>query len=46
VWLPKVMKNFEENYNVSKKIIITKDILKKEEGVYYIPACMLSFIDI
>ena len=46
VWLQKVMKNFEENYNVSKKIIITKDILKKEEGVYYIPACMLSFIDI
>lgn len=46
VWLPKVMKNFEENYNVSKKIIITKDILKVVENTYYIPACLISIIDI
>ena len=45
VWLPKVMKNFVGNYNVTKKIIITKDILQKEEDVYYIPACILSFIN-
>ncbi|MFK7780680.1 MAG: ATP-binding protein [Candidatus Gracilibacteria bacterium] len=46
VGLPKVMKNFEENYSVIKKIIITKDILKNEDDVYYIPACLLSLINI
>ena len=46
VWLPKVMKNFEENYGICKKVIITKDILKKIENVYYIPVCLFSFIDV
>ena len=46
VWLPTIMKNFEENYWVSKKIIITKDLLKQEKSLYYIPACLLSVIKI
>jgi len=46
VWLPKVMKNFEEKYGVNKKIIITKDLLNIVDDTYYVPACLLSFVEI
>jgi predicted AAA+ superfamily ATPase len=45
--LPVVMKNFSKKYNnINRKLIITKNILKKEEDVYYIPAVVLPFIDL
>jgi hypothetical protein len=40
------MKNFEESYWVVKKIIITKDILRKEDNTYFIPACLLSAVNV
>ena len=45
---PNVMKNFEENYKekIDKKIIFTKDLLKKETNTYYIPACLVGFVKI
>jgi predicted AAA+ superfamily ATPase len=47
IWnIPVVMKNFEENYGVSKKIIITKDILNIQDNVFYIPACLFGFVEI
>jgi len=47
VSVPVVMKNFEERYeNVGKKLIVTKDILKKENDVYFIPAVLLPFVDL
>jgi len=46
VSLPIIMKNFDENYPVNKKIIITKDLLLFKENIYYIPATLLSFINI
>lgn len=46
VWLPVIMKNFEESYWVVKKIIITKDILRKEDNTYFIPACLLSAVNV
>ena len=47
VWLPLAMKNFEKLYGVTKKIIITKNILKKDKyNTYYIPACLFSMIDL
>jgi hypothetical protein len=43
--LPVVMKNFSKKYeNVNRKLIITKDLLKQEDDVYYIPAYVLPFI--
>jgi hypothetical protein len=45
--LPVVMKNFSKKYdNVNRKLIITKDLLKQEGDVYYIPACVLPFINL
>jgi hypothetical protein len=45
--LPVVMKNFSKKYdNVNRKLIITKDLLKQEEDVYYIPAGVLPFINL
>ena len=45
VSVPVIMKNFAERYdNVGKKIIITKDILKKDAEVFFIPAALLPFI--
>jgi len=45
VSVPVIMKNFEERYdNTGKKLIITKDVLKKENDVYFIPAVLLSFM--
>jgi len=40
------MKNFEEKYGVNKKIIITKDLLNIVDDTYYVPACLLSFVEI
>jgi hypothetical protein len=40
------MKNFETNYWQHKKIIISKDYLWFEDDVYYIPACLIWFIDL
>ncbi len=43
--IPKIMKNFTERYkNTKKKIIITKDTLKKTDEFYFIPAVLLPFI--
>lgn len=47
VSVPVIMKNFTERYeNVGQKLIITKDILKKEGNIYFIPAILLSFVDL
>jgi hypothetical protein len=47
VKLPVVMKNFSKKYtNVNRQLIITKDLLKKEDNVYYIPASLLPFINL
>ncbi|PCI24800.1 hypothetical protein COB57_03450 [Candidatus Peregrinibacteria bacterium] len=48
VTLPVAMKNFIQNYkdNVVSPIIITKDICKYENGTYFIPASILSFIEL
>lgn len=44
--VPVIMKNFEKRYeNVGNKLIITKNLLKKERGVYFIPTILLPFID-
>lgn len=45
VWLPIIMKNFNKSYWSNKNIIITKNILKQEDNTYYIPACLLSIIN-
>lgn len=46
VKLSVIMKNFSERYtNVGKKLMITKAVLKKAEEVYFIPACLLPFVD-
>lgn len=45
--VPVIMKNFAERYgNVGKKLIVTKDILKKENGIYFVPASLLPFLDL
>jgi len=45
VSIPLIMKNFAERYDgVGKKLIITRDILKKEGEVYFIPAMLLPFV--
>lgn len=42
-----IMKNFGARYdNVGRKFIITKDILKKESDVYFIPVVLLPFVDL
>jgi hypothetical protein len=40
------MKNFEDYYSVSQKIIITKNYLEKSDSVFYIPAFLFAFIDL
>ncbi|MBU4141844.1 ATP-binding protein [Patescibacteria group bacterium] len=46
VVVPSAMKNFQERYdNAGRKLIITKDLLKKENDVYFIPAVLLPFVD-
>ncbi|MEA2098306.1 MAG: DUF4143 domain-containing protein [Patescibacteria group bacterium] len=46
VTVPLAMKNFQKRYPglADQKIIITKDLLKIEEKVYYLPAVLLSFV--
>jgi len=45
VSVPVIMKNFEERYeNVGIKFIITKNVLKKDGDVYFIPAVLLPFV--
>lgn len=48
VTVPLAMKNFQKRYPdlVDQKIIITKDLLKKEEDIYYLPAVLLPFVDL
>jgi len=43
---PLAFRNYSEKYNKHKikKIIITRDLLKKERGVLYLPAVMLPFV--
>ncbi len=45
---PLAMKNFEKKYkkNTGNKLVITKDLIKKESDVYFIPAVLLPFIDL
>lgn len=44
--VPVIMKNFEKRYNnVGNKLIITKNLLKKDKNVYFIPAILLPFVD-
>ena len=43
---PVIFNNFSKNYHTIKQIIITKDLLKYENNIYYLPACLLAFIDI
>ncbi|PIU01568.1 hypothetical protein COT68_02520 [bacterium (Candidatus Torokbacteria) CG09_land_8_20_14_0_10_42_11] len=44
--VPAIMKNFKKRYkNVGNKLIITKNLLKKENDVYFIPATLLPFVD-
>jgi hypothetical protein len=40
------MKNFEDYYGASQKIIITKNYLEKDDNVFYIPAFLFAFIDL
>lgn len=46
--VPLAMKNFQKKYPdfVDEKIIITKDLLKKDGDVYYLPAALLPFVEL
>lgn len=46
--VPLAMKNFQKKYPdlVDEKIIITKDLLKKDGDVYYLPAVLLPFAEL
>lgn len=47
VTVPVIMKNFGKKYsNIDKKIIITKDILKKDGDIYFVPVALLPFINL
>jgi len=41
------MKNFQKNYPniVEQNIILTKDLLKRENNIYYLPVGLLPFVD-
>ncbi len=44
--VPVIMNNFEKRYGgVAKKLIITKNVLKKEADVYFVPVVLLPFVD-
>jgi hypothetical protein len=46
VFEPVIMRNFQERYdNAGRKFIITKEILKKDNEVYFIPAMLLPFVE-
>ena len=44
---PLAMKNFQKNYPnlIEKNIIITKNLLKKEGDIYYLPVSLLPFVN-
>lgn len=46
--VPLAMKNFQKKYPdlVDEKIIITKDLLKKDGDTYYLPAALLPFVEL
>ena len=45
VSVPVIMKNFDERYeNVGRKLIITKDVLKKDSEGYFVPVTLLPFV--
>lgn len=45
VSVPVIMKNFEERYkNVGLKLIVTKDVLKKDGEIYFMPSVLLPFM--
>lgn len=48
VKLPLAMKNFQKRYPdlAGQKIMVTKDLLKKENNVYYLPAALLPFVEL
>ncbi len=46
VKVPVSIKHFRERYKTEKSIIITKDEIKKEKDVYFIPASILGLIEI
>jgi predicted AAA+ superfamily ATPase len=45
---PVTMKNIEERYQnlVARKIVITKETLKKEADTYFIPASIIPFVEL
>ena len=45
--IPLAFKNFENKYGgeIDKKIIISKDLIKKERDVYFLPASLINFIN-
>ena len=48
VKIPLAMKNFQKNYPdlVGQNVIITKNLLKKENNVYYLPVSLLPFVNL
>lgn len=42
----KAFNNFSEKYNISKKIMITKNKLEKKADIYFIPASLFAFIEL
>ncbi len=45
--IPLAFKNFEKRYGgADMKLVITKDILKKEDNVYFIPVALFPFVDL
>ena len=38
--------NFTKDVDAKRKIIVTKDYLAKEGGIYFIPACLFAFVEI
>lgn len=47
VSVPVIMRNFEERYdNVGRKLIATKDILKKDGEVFFVPVVLLPFVNL
>ena len=48
VKLPLAMKNFVEKYSseAPKMVVVTKNLIKKEDNVYFIPAVLFPFVDI
>jgi predicted AAA+ superfamily ATPase len=47
VIVPEAIRNFKQNYpqKVQQSIIFTKDTLELREGVYFIPSCLVSFLE-